>query len=293
MLFLAVLLLETQSRDPGSAQDAGTPATLGKPAGQAPPPHGYPLADEDALLAAPADRQTIWRFRQDPAVLIVIFPSLHSQALTLNRIAAFVEKAGLPHDRVIDDAELNAAIAAGHHHFDTYYEAHDYRVSDLEHFFVTADRDGVRLHVEEEMLRAWLAKAGLLEVGAVGAVISLPPPGSGQLDSSGREAVLRHELSHGIYFTDPAYAALVRRFWEASMSVDERTAFRGFLGASGYDTANEDLMRNEMQAYLAFTPDTRIFRPASVGLRSDRIFGLRQKFAVELPAGWLLDHAVK
>ena len=41
----------------------------------------------------------------------------------------------------------------------------------------------------------------------------------------------------------------------------QRAGFRRFLGSEGYDTANEDLMLNEAQAYLVHTPDPRYFLP--------------------------------
>jgi hypothetical protein len=259
---------------PPAAQTASGPAAM-------------PLAGEAGLLAAPADRLSIWRFRGAPAVMVIIFPSLHAQARTLNRVAAFVEKGGMPHDRVVDDAALNAAIAAGHDSFDTYYYAHDYRAADLARFFATATADGIALRPAEQALHDLLDQAGLLRPGARAALITLPPPGAGVLDASGRAAMLRHELSHGFYFTDPAYAALIRDFWASRMTEAERAAFRRFLSAQGYDPENDDLMRNEMQAYLLFTPDPRLFAPEALGLGQATPAALRAKLRSLLSPGWL------
>ena len=55
---------------------------------------------------------TVFRFADNPKILVLDFASLHEQGKMLNRVAAFVEKAGLPHDRVLTDAELDAAIHA-------------------------------------------------------------------------------------------------------------------------------------------------------------------------------------
>jgi hypothetical protein len=128
----------------------------------------------------------------------------------------------------------------------------------------------------------------------VGAIISLPPPGDdGIRDAHGRAAILRHEISHGVYFTDPAYAAYVRRFWDTVLDAGERDKFRRFLGGEGYDTANDDLMRNETQAYLVFTPDRRFFSAGAVGLGDAETAALQRKFIEAMPVAWLKAAALQ
>ncbi len=256
-------------------------------------PHApdFPAASEAALLATPTARLSIWRASAAPAVLVLIFPSNHAQGVTLNRIAAFVEKAGQPRKRVLNDAELNTAITDTHDDFDTYYYGHDYRAADLSRFFATAEADHISLRPEERALHDVLAEAGLLAPNTNGAVISLPPKGAGLQDDAGRHAILIHELAHGHYFTDGRYAALVGAFWRNTMTEADRAAFRRFLGSGSYDTANDDLMANEMQAYLVFTPDHRFFRPFALGLGEAEPARLRAALAAELPAGWLHDTA--
>ena len=99
----------------------------------------------------------------------------------LNRVAAFVEKAGLPHDRVLTDAELDAAIRASGETPATYYYGHDYRAADLIRFFALADRAGVALTPEEERLRRLLRQAGWTDTSAAGALISIPKAGADPL----------------------------------------------------------------------------------------------------------------
>jgi hypothetical protein len=247
-----------------------------------------PLADEPALLAAPAGGLQVFRLQPAPRIVVLIFPSLRSQGLTLNRIGAFVEKAGVPHDHVLGDAALAGAIAASHDTIETYYYGHDYRAADLARFFVTAGADGISLNPEEIALHGLLQHEGLLSPGAVGAIITLPPPSDqALLDASARAAILRHEISHGLYFTDPAYAAYVGHFWQDVMDGRQRAAFRRFLGDEGYDTANEDLISNETQAYLVHTPDQRFFTAAAVGMSGPDVAALRQKFVDGMPASWL------
>jgi hypothetical protein len=249
---------------------------------------GDKLADEPALLAASGPGMQVYRLTQAPEIRVLLFSSLTLQGNTLNRIGAFVEKAGMPRDRVVTDAELDGAIANGHDSAETYYYGHDYRAADLARFFAIADGEHIVLRPEEIALHQVLVREGLLAPGAVGAIISLPPPGNdGIRDAHGRAAILRHEIAHGVYFTDPAYAAYVRHFWESVMDAGERQKFRSFLGSEGYDTGNDDLIRNETQAYLVFTPDKRFFSAAAVGMPDSETAALQQKFLDNMPVPWL------
>ena len=81
-----------------------------------------------------------------------------------------------------------------------------------------------------------------------------------------RAAILRHELSHGQFFSDPDYADYTRRFWRTALTEPERAGVRHFLGSQDYDTADEELMLNEMQAYLMFTLDPHFFSAADIGM---------------------------
>ena len=245
---------------------------------------GPPAASEAAILAAPANAPHVYRLAGNPAVLVILFPSLHSQAVALNRVGALVEKSGTPRDRVLDDAGLAAALLAGHEDFDTYYYGHDYRAADLRRFFALVDRDGIALQPEEVAIHDLLAQCHLLQADAPGALISVPPLSADPpVDAAARAAILHHEVSHGRYFTDPAYAAYTARFWQQAMTPRQRTAMRAFLARGGYDAANEDLMRNEMQAYLVFTDDPRFFQPEAAGLSEAERGGLRARFLAGMP----------
>ncbi len=255
------------------------------------PPGGLdvPLADEATILAARAPDLLVFRCRDAPSVLVLSFPSLSQQGDMLDRLAAFVEKAGLPRDRVLADAELDAAIRQSGDTRETYYYGHDYRAADAARFFAVADRDHIVLNAEEERLRALLKRAGMLTPGAVGALISIPPlTDSQQIDASSRATILHHELSHGVFFTDPAYAAYARNFWFKVLNDVQRAGFRRFLGTEGYDTANEDLMLNEAQAFLVHTEDNRYFSPDHAGLSVEAAARLRAIFVSGMPDRWLM-----
>jgi hypothetical protein len=277
------------------------PASIGGTDGASRPSQGTapatgptaPLRNEDQILAERADRLVAVRFSPNPRILVLDFPDLTAQGMAFNRIAAFVEKQGLSHDRVLTNRELADAISADNATVGTYYYGHDYKAADLQRFFATADRQGMVLERSEQDLRSLLGREGLLAGGVNAAVISIPREGSDPfVDASGRASLLRHELSHGEYYTNPAYADFVGRFWSTEITDADRNSFVGFLSRQGYDSKNEDLMVNETQAHLVFTTDARYFNASACGLPVARIEALRTAFVAHMPPGWLHDAAV-
>jgi hypothetical protein len=254
----------------------------------------FPVAvgDEASILAARSSVLQVFRFAAAPHILVLSFPSLREQGMTLNRLGAFVEKRDLPHDRLLNDNEMDAAIRNAGQTPDTYYYGHDYRAADIARFFADAERDGIALNAQERRLRALLTQEGMLAQGAVGALISIPPESAASgVDAAARTTILHHELSHGLYFTDPVYAAYARDFWNNVLTDSQRAGFRRFLGKEGYEETDEDLMLNEAQAYLVHTPDPRFFRPQLAGLTDAEAARLRGIFLQGMQPGWLKDAA--
>ena len=137
-------------------------------------------------------------------------------------------------------------------------------------------------------MRALLRQEGWFSAGTSAGLISLPAVGAdAKVTAATRTAILRHELSHGEFFSNPAYADYVHSFWLAALTDPERVAFRGFLGKEQYDVGEETLMYNEMQAYLMFTRDPRFFTADLVGMTQDRLATLQGRFLDGMPAGWL------
>ena len=268
------------------------PATSIRPPEPVPPPLEFAIrtASEAEILANREGPLAIFRFASNPNVLVLDFDRLSDQAAMLNRMAAFTEKAGLPRDRVLDDAELDAAIRVRGDQPDSYYYGHDYSAASFVTFFATADRQKLVLNASEQRLRRLLEQEGLLRPGILAAVVSIPraEPGSA-IDDSSRATILRHELSHGEFFSSPAYVAYVRSFWDNIMSRTERDAFTRFLAADSYDTSQPELIINETQAYLMHTPDTRFFSAQTVGLPLSSLDRLRAAFLLNMPQGWLRD----
>ena len=240
-------------------------------------PAPFPLASEHAILHEQPTDLTITRFAPDPAILVLDFASMTAQGEMLDRVAMLVEKAGMPRDRVLSWHDARAAIAAGGDTIATYYYGHDYRAADLVRFFTLARQENRTLSRGEQRLRALLSRLGWT-AGTNAALISIPALSTTPAVSlDDRRTILHHELSHGEYFTNPAYAHATQVFWQ-SLSHDDRARFRRFLGSEGYDTGDADLMANETQAYLMHTPDPRFFNAALVNLTPDAIAGLQSAF---------------
>jgi hypothetical protein len=233
---------------------------------------------------------TVFRFADNPRILVLDFASLHEQGKMLNRVAAFVEKAGLPHDRVLTDVELDAAIQGQGDTVETFYLGHDYAAASLARFFSLADSERIELDPQEETLRALLRQEGWFAPGVAAGLISLPAVESDpRITAAARAAILRHELSHGEFFSNPEYAEYVHRFWLTELTEGERSAVRGFLAKEAYDAREEELMYNEMQAYLMFTRDPTFFTPDLAGMTQERLAALQARFFAGMPAGWLRD----
>ncbi|HTB43587.1 MAG TPA: hypothetical protein VK741_08180 [Acetobacteraceae bacterium] len=247
-------------------------------------------ATEQEILRNVATGLTVFRFAPDQRILVLDFASLHQQGMMLNRVAALIEKSGQPRNRVLTAAELAEAIRAGGDTPDTYYYGHDYSAASLRRFFMQVDKEQLPLDPEEATLRALLEQVDWFKPDVNGGLISIPAVGAdANVTLSARGTILHHELSHGMFFGDPDYATFVHGFWEGALTADERGGVRQFLGSEGYDTAYEELMYNEMQAYLMFTRDPEFFMPEHVGMTSARLADLQGTFLRAMPTGWLQD----
>ena len=246
------------------------------------------LADEADILASAPSVLEVRRFAFQPEIVVLQFATPADQARTLNRAAALIERAGFPRDRVLGNADLDRLIRAGGSSPEQLYDGHDYSAGDLLRFFAMADRDAVALTSEEQALRTEIGRWGWRE-GTRGALISLVRGAPSGLDQAARATILRHELSHGMFFTNADYAASAWRFWRTALTEGERAQFRAFLAGQGYDAGQEGLMVNETQAYLMHTLDDRFFNAAAVGLGQARLDALRATFLAGMPPSWLRD----
>lgn len=230
-----------------------------------------------------------YRFAAQPEIVVLQFGSLAEQARTLNRAAALLEKAGYPRDRVLDTAELERRIRAEGVEPDSFYYGHDYRASDLVRFFEMMRAAGLAPTEGEAALARMIAAWGWTR-DTNAALISLAREDlAATIGPETRATILRHELSHGLYFTNPAYAHYAHEFWKKTLTSVERGKFITFLMNDGYDTGIEDLVINETQAYLMHTQNVRFFNAQAVGLSERRLDALRVLFLSGMPPGWLRD----
>lgn len=265
-------------------------AALPSPIAPAPAPFPIETADEAEIRVHVPTGLTVFRFAANPSIIVLDFASLRQQGLMLNRIAALIEKGATPRNRVLTDGELDAAIDAGGDTVETFYYGHDYSAAAMARFFTLAAQDGIRLNPEEATLHRLLAQLGWLAPGVHGGLISVPKAGAdAKITAEARSAILRHELSHGEYFSSPAYAAYVHQFWLHHLTQAERDGVRGFLASEEYDAKIEELVENEMQAYLMFTRDPAFFTPSKVGMTPGRLAELQTEFQRNMPQGWLRD----
>jgi hypothetical protein len=250
------------------------------------------------LLAGHAKDWRVARLRENGRILVIEFPDLAQQGAAANRIAALREKADAPRDRVLSDAELSALIARHGDNAQTFYAGHDYDDAAMAQFFRLAAAQRQPLNPQEERLRRLLVQAGLLGEGAQEAASSHTQalvtftavqaddpatPMDETVDKRRRESVLRHEYSHGRFYTSPTYREHCRRFWREALTTLERESMRAYLAQQGYDRGNEDLMINEAQALLMHTPDTRAFDARSVGIPPKKLTALRRQFSQKVP----------
>ncbi len=248
-------------------------------------------AGEAAIIANHPTNLDVFRFDRNPRILVLDFASLARQGAMLNRLAAMIEKNGQPHDRALDDTSLDAAIRATGDTPETFYYGHDYGMMALNRFFATVDRQQIKLTSDELWLRALLEQeAASIPDGPLG-LISIPAIGGGGVSTDMRATILHHELSHGEFFTNAAYADWTRAFWTRVLDDKLRDAFRTFLTSQDYDSGIEELAANETQAYLMFTPNPAFFRADQVGLTPTGLAEWRHRFRDGMPQGWLREQA--
>lgn len=251
-----------------------------------------------ALLANRSDDWRLMRLAENPKILVIEFPTLAAQGRALNRLATLIEKHKAPRDRVLSDEGLAKFIQQGGDTPETFYFGHDYPAEAVARFFTMAVSQQMLLNADELRLGNELLAAGLLKeesdklianpdrqaVVSFTAVQADDPQTKGDetVDARRREAILRHELSHGEFFTNAAYRQHCWTFWQ-QLPDHHRKLLTKFLASQGYDPTNEELMVNEAQAYLMHTPDTRAFSAEQLGISADQLARLRAQFAQGVP----------
>lgn len=255
--------------------------------------HAAPLlaGDFQTILEHRADELVIWKYTPRPGIYVLDFPNLTEQGRTFNRVTHLTEQFAEAYKAVLTEAQLEQRLHAMRRNMANMAFGHDVLVSELVLFFNLAERDKIPLFAEEQRLLTFLLDTGLvrkwrdiyqaLEPGTV--ILSLPQiqarrDNEPQVSELARKAILMHELAHGEYYANPYYAEYCRRFWNDSLNDDLREKFARFLTKYSYSINEAELLVNEMQAYLMFTPDPLSFNASKLGVTQFELDAMREAF---------------
>jgi len=211
------------------------------------PVEAVPLVSARALAHSTASATRLTRWDRHPQVYILDFADPAEQERTLGRIAAFVEQLDSPFDPPTGRATPPLRTRPA-------YDGHDYPASALVRFFNAARGAGQTLTAEESDLAQLLQRHQLLDRSSEGKwQATSPEPVLLSLAQgppvSSRWAVLRHELSHAEFFINSAYRNYCLAFWH-TLPENHRRLAREALARQGYRPDDEELLVNELQAYL-------------------------------------------
>lgn len=286
IFFFSTIALPTVASD--SSQEYALPA------GQA--------ADYNTILNHRSESVSLFEYGDRSLTLIIDFPDLVEQGKMFNRVVALIERIGAPRSRVMNNEELAQFIRSVGKNESTFAYGNDFLISELVVFFNLADMGNIQLNAQEIALRKKLIdyrlmaeRTGFYQALKPQAVIlSIPQETAGrsggpQVSALARKTILMHEISHAEYYTNRLYANYCRHFWRNIMTEEQRTAFRKFLSSSSYNPDNEEMMVNETQAYLLYTPDPRAFNARLVGLREKEVESLRTRFFNGFPEAPLAE----
>ncbi|MBL8407795.1 MAG: hypothetical protein JNJ81_08335 [Candidatus Accumulibacter sp.] len=249
-------------------------------------------ADFSQVFDSRTGELTVWQMAENPSIYIFDFPGLTYQGRSFNRITQFTEQQTTePYPKVLSNQELARYVEAARRTQADFAFGHDVLISELVQFFNFALRDKVELNPEEIVIREFLMEQGLvrfwrgfyqaMKPGVV--VLAIPQTQDRKatepmVSPGARYAILLHELAHGEYYANPHYAKYCQRFWYETMTENQRELFKRFLANFNYAVNNEELLINEMQAYLMFTPDPKSFSARKLGVSDAELQSLRETF---------------
>jgi hypothetical protein len=250
-------------------------------------------ADVETILNSRTGHLSVWRLENNPNVMIFDFPSLAEQGRTFNRMTQLTEQFNEPYKRVLGNAEFVKYLEALRRNEADFAYGHDLLVSEFVLFFNLAERDKVELFPEELAVRNFLIEHGVMrywrgiyqaEKGRGNLVVLSVPQVQEKRENEprislfARRAIVLHEIAHGEYYTNKYYAEYCRKFWWNVLTEDQRARFKAFLSNYNYSLNADELLINEMQAYLMFTPDRGSFSAAKLGVAEAELEAMRDAF---------------
>lgn len=248
--------------------------------------------DFQTILFSQGDTVTVWNYADNPNIYVFDFPSLSLQGRTFNRVTQFTEQAqnGEANPKVLSNNQFAKYMDSRRKTQENFAFGHDALVRELVQFYNLVDRDKIDLFWEEVVLRDFLMKHELVKfwrgfyqaIKPDVVILSIPQvqakKNEPQVSELARRTILLHELSHGEYFTNPQYADYCRLFWSQTLNDAQREIFINFLKKYNYAVDIHELLVNEMQAYLMFTPDPKSFSAKKLGIKDDELESLRDAF---------------
>ena len=252
--------------------------------------------DFNTILNNKSVELAIWQDTVNPDIYIFDFPNLTQQGMTFNRITQLTEQYNAPYKRVYTNQEVEEYLVSIRRTRANMAFGHDVLVSNLVLFFNLAENDKVELNAEELVLRDFAVSQGLIKVWRKFyqalqpnvVILSIPQTqdkrdNEPRVSELARRTVFTHEVSHGEFYTNAYYAKYCAQFWNNELSEEQRSAFKNFLMKYNYSLSGEELLINEAQAYLMFTPDPSSFSAAKMGVTEEELEGMRKAFRKGMP----------
>ena len=247
--------------------------------------------DFQTILNSRNSALVVWQYADNPNIYIFDFPNLTQQGRSFNRVTQLTEQFNEPYKRVLSIDEILKYMETIRRTQANFAFGHDVLVSELTLFFNLADRDKLELFAEETALRDFAIEQGLMKVwrGIYQAIkpdaviLSIPQTqakreNEPQVSELARRAIFTHEIAHGEYYANPYYAKYCQRFWFETLNDPQREVFKQFLSKYNYAVNQEELLVNEMQAYLMFTPDPQSFSAKKLGIKDEELEAMRDLF---------------
>jgi len=262
--------------------------------------------DFSTILASKSQELVIWQYSTNPEIYIFDFPNLTQQGKTFNRITQLTEQFNEAYKRVLTDREIEEYLASIRRTQANMAFGNDILVSELVLFFNLAENDKVGLNHDELVLRDFAISQGLIKVWrkfyqAIQpniVILSIPQTQvksatEPRVSELARRTVFTHELAHGEYYANPYYAKHCARFWNTVLTDEQRNIFKQYLSKYNYALNANELLINETQAYLMFTPDPSSFSAAKLGITDEELEDMRKAFRKGMPATGLPVNLIK
>lgn len=258
------------------------------------------IASQEEITGQNNSETELFQYSEERRIFVLDFGGkrgLRHRGETLNRIAAFLDAKDAPKDKLLTDKELGRLIWSSGENHETFFLAHCFKASDLIKFFNTADASSFQLNKEELKLRDMLIRNLFMQKNRIykqvppeKILIAIPEEQKENLKTLQEEAVtsesrrmlFRHEMGHAKYFLNPKYRKYCKQFFQKKITPEIRIALIHFFKNYSYDSGNEDLLINEIQAYVIHTPLEYTFSHFDFSL--DALRAVKKEFLASMPA---------